>query len=412
MSKVDDGSERASGGAVRLAGRALLATQSDERLVELARRGSEPAFEAIVERYRGPLGRYCRGLVAPSRVDDILQHTFLSAYRTVRSDGRDLTLKPWLYRVAHNAALDALRRDARGFEQLDESYDGVERPDQALERKESLRALIAGLSGLPQRQRAALVLRELEGRSYKEIERELALNGGSLRQLLYRARSNLRTVASAVTPPALFLRPEVPLGIATGAGAAKAGAVVATTAVIGAVALSSGPGKPDADAAEKNGGGGSALMGAPSSSETTEGRDPWATASERRRARSDAGGRRTPRRSAEGAPTGDGAGPKVRPGTGSPGLDAGEAPAGADDSPAGDDSPGGDDAPGGDDSPGGDDGFGGGDDGLGGGDDGSAPAAPNTGGGGDDVEANSAPPAPSAPAVPGNPLGEEPDDED
>jgi RNA polymerase sigma factor (sigma-70 family) len=405
MLDVGGSSQGTPRGPVRLAGCALLASQSDERLVELARRGSEPAFEAIVRRYRGPLGRYCRGLAPPSRVDDILQDTFLSAYRTLRSDGRDLRLKPWLFRVTHNAALDALRREARGFEQLDESYDGVERPDQALERKEGLRVLISGLAGLPDRQRSALVLRELEGRSYEEIERELGLSGGALRQLLYRARGNLRTVASAVTPPALFLRPEVPLGIATGAGAAKAGTVLATTAVVGAVALSTG-GKPEADAAGKKGAGGSAVISASSAPKTTEGPDPWATASERRRARIDAGGRRTPRRSADSAPNGVPAGPKVRQGTGSPGLGAGEVPGEDDDSPASDDSPEGDDSPASDDSPRGDDA-------PEGGDEGSAPSAPVVGGGGDDeVEANTAPSIPAVPQAPDDPPGEELEDGD
>jgi RNA polymerase sigma factor (sigma-70 family) len=405
MSDVGGSSQGPPRGPVRLAGCALLAGQSDERLVELARRGSEPAFEAIVRRYRGPLGRYCRGLAPPSRVDDILQHTFLSAYRTLRSDGRDLRLKPWLFRVTHNAALDALRREAPGSEQLDESHDGVERPDQALERKEGLRVLISGLAGLPDRQRSALVLRELEGRSYEEIERELGLSGGALRQLLYRARTNLRTAASAITPPALLLRPEVPLGIAAGAGAAKAGTVLATTAVIGAVALSTG-GKPEADASGNNGAGGGADTSAASGPTTMEGRGPWATASERRTARIDAGGRRTRRRSADSDPNGVPAGPKVRQGTESPGLGAGEVPAEDDDSSASDDWPGGDDSPEGDDS--------GGDDAPEGGDDGSTPSSPMTGGGGgdDDVEENTVPSIPAVPQAPDDPAGEELDDGD
>jgi RNA polymerase sigma factor (sigma-70 family) len=407
---LESGSREHRSGSARLAGRGLLAAQSDERLVNLARWGSEPAFEAIVERYYGPLARYCRSMVAPARVDDILQHTFLSAYRRLRSDGRELTLKPWLFRVTHNAALDALRRDSRGYEQLDESYDGVERPDQALDRKESIRALVVSLAGLPERQRSALLLRELEGRSYEEILHELGVTRGALRQLLHRARTNLRTAASAFAPSGLFLRPELPLGGAVGAGAAKAGAVIATTAVIGAAALSTGHGKPEADAAEKSGGGRSAVIGAPSASETTEERDPWATASERRGARIDAGGRRTPRRSAARRHNGVQAGPKVRQGTGSPGLAVGEEPGAGDDSAGNDDPLGQGDTSGGDNLAGGD-GWPARDDGPGGADDDSAPSVPAMGdvGADDDAGDDSAPVTPQAL---GGSTGEEADDDD
>jgi RNA polymerase sigma factor (sigma-70 family) len=246
---------------VRLAGRAALSAQSDERLVELARDGSEPAFEAIVQRYRGPLHHYSARIAPRSSVDDIVQHAFISAYRRIQDNGCELTLKPWLFRVAHNAALDALRREARGFEELDESMDGVERPDQALERKESLRALVSALGGLPERQRSAILLRELEGRSYQEIERELGLAGGALRQLLYRARTSLRTAASAITPPWLLVaeRSNVPRAetiqrigeLASGPGAAavvKTGALIAATGVIGAAAVSTSTGDQPAQA--------------------------------------------------------------------------------------------------------------------------------------------------------------------
>jgi RNA polymerase sigma factor (sigma-70 family) len=397
MSNAGGKSQGIPKGPIRLAGRAMLAAQSDERLVELARRGSEPAFEAIVERYRRPLGRYCGALVPPSRVEDILQHTFLTAYRTLRSDGRELMLKPWLFRVSHNAALDVLRREARGYDQLDESLDGVERPDQALERKESVRALVAGLGGLPARQRAALVLRELEGRSYPEIEQELGLAGGALRQLLYRARSNLRTAVSALTPPALFLRPELPLGLAGGAGAAKAGTVLATTAVIGAAALSTGGEKPRANPADKPEGASGALTGA-RSPEGKGGRHSEVTGPERGRARPDAGGRRASRRSADGPPDPTRGRPERRSASASP------VASGEDDSTEVDDGPEGDD--GGGDDGGGDDGSSGGE-GIGGDDD-SAPRSPVAGGdqGGDDVGETTAPAVPAPPEPPDDPPDE------
>jgi RNA polymerase sigma factor (sigma-70 family) len=249
----------------RLAGRAVLGTQSDQRLVELVRGGSEPAFEAIVERYRGPLRRYCRQMAPRSCVDDVVQHTFLSAYLALTSDGRDLNLKPWLFRVTHNAALDALRREAWSSEGFDESYEG-DRPDLVLEHKNSLRTLLSDLGNLPERQRAALVLREMEGRSHDEIARELGVTGGAARQLLNRARNGLRAAASALLPPVLFLPAEakgdrhevieriaeLASGPGAAAGVAKAGAVVATTGAIGAAALSNGGLEPPAPAGERS----------------------------------------------------------------------------------------------------------------------------------------------------------------
>ena len=81
-------------GSVRFAGRQVLRTQTDQRLVELAQSGSEPAFETIVERYRGPLSRYCRRFVPSSRVDDVLQQAFFDAYRAIHDERRNVTLKP------------------------------------------------------------------------------------------------------------------------------------------------------------------------------------------------------------------------------------------------------------------------------------------------------------------------------
>jgi RNA polymerase sigma factor (sigma-70 family) len=185
--------------------RALIATQSDERLVELVREGSDPAFEVIVQRYRGPLCAYCRRILPSSAVEDVLQETFLSAYRQLRADERELTLRPWLFRVAHNAALNAVRRASwRRAERLDESHEGAARPEQELARGERLGRLVRGLRPLPKRQREAIVLRELEGRSHAEIARRTGATTGAVRQLLHRAREQPRAGATALAPVWVF----------------------------------------------------------------------------------------------------------------------------------------------------------------------------------------------------------------
>src|ERR671915_396848 len=234
----------------RLAGSRLLATQSDERLVDLSRAGSEPAFEAIVARYRGQLLRYCSALLGRERGEDAVQQTFVNAYDAMLRDDRPLLLRPWLYRIAHNMAHNALRDHALRHEPLDrEVAPMADRPEQALERREQLRSVLDSVQDLPPRQRDALVLRELEGRSYDEISAALGVGGGAVRQLLNRARTTLRTAATAVTPVGLLLRlPTAGSGagesaaarVAEMTGAARAGAVVskvaATALVTGAVA--------------------------------------------------------------------------------------------------------------------------------------------------------------------------------
>jgi RNA polymerase sigma factor (sigma-70 family) len=232
----------------RLAGSRLLATQSDERLVDLSRAGSEPAFEAIVSRYRAALLRYCGALLGRERAEDAVQQTFVNAYHAMHRDERPLLLKPWLYRIAHNTAHNALRDQAVRHEQLDEEGATAERPELELERREQLRSVLASVQDLPSRQRDALVLRELEGRSYEEIAAALGVGGGAVRQLLNRARRTLRTAATAITPVGLLLRlptagsgagESVAARIAELTGAAGAGAVAskvaATALVTGAV---------------------------------------------------------------------------------------------------------------------------------------------------------------------------------
>ena len=190
----------------RLARRPVLSTQSDERLVDLVRAGSEPAFETIVERYRRALMRYVSRLLPPERAEDVVQQSFVNAYEAMHRDAAELNLRPWLYRIAHNTALNALRDRGLRHDELDERIDGVERPDQALERTQGLRELVVAVQALPERQRDAILLRELEGRSYEEIALALGVTDGAVRQLLNRARNSLRATAAAITPMPLLTR--------------------------------------------------------------------------------------------------------------------------------------------------------------------------------------------------------------
>src|SRR6059058_4212797 len=137
----------------------LLRTQSDRRLAALAADGHDRAFEAIVERYRRPLARYLRRLLSGPLAEDVLQATFVNAWRSLQrgTDVRDL--RPWLYRIAHNQAVNALERaeprlaPAAGTEAL----VTVAGPEAEVEQRDVLARALTAISALPDRQRAALV---------------------------------------------------------------------------------------------------------------------------------------------------------------------------------------------------------------------------------------------------------------
>ena len=113
----------------RLAGRPLLRMQTDERLVDLVRAGNDRAFEAIVDRYRRPLLRYCCRLLPPNRAEDVVQQAFLNAFAALRRNEAAIDLRPWLYRIAHNASLNALRENGWSDEELQAFVDkGQPRP--------------------------------------------------------------------------------------------------------------------------------------------------------------------------------------------------------------------------------------------------------------------------------------------
>ena len=233
----------------RLAGGAILAMQSDERLVKLVRAGHERAFDAIVERYRKPLVRFCARILPESRCEDAVQQAFINAHAALTSSDEAVQLKPWLYAITRNAALNMLRQNGWNYDQIPLDFDGVRRPDQVFEQRIELQETVAALNELPDRQRDALVMREFEGRSYDEIALALGANDGAVRQLLNRARVTLRNAASMLVPPPLVVRAAaaVPSGdgrrlteIVGGLGAAgiaKAGAtaLVAGSLVVGAV---------------------------------------------------------------------------------------------------------------------------------------------------------------------------------
>lgn len=188
----------------RLAGAALLKAQSDSRLADMTRAGNDRAFEAIVIRYKGQLLRYCSRILPDGRADDAVQQTFVNAYAALHRDTTLLSLRSWLFGIAHNVSLNLLRQ--RSHEPL-EGHSGAGEPaDATFERRERLREVLAAVAALPPGQRDALLLRELEGRGHEEIARELGVTGGAARQLISRARNGIRAAAAAILPFPLLMR--------------------------------------------------------------------------------------------------------------------------------------------------------------------------------------------------------------
>ncbi|HEY2335517.1 MAG TPA: sigma-70 family RNA polymerase sigma factor [Solirubrobacterales bacterium] len=230
----------AEGFAARLLVGPALRTQPDRRLVALVRDGYELAFEEIVRRYGRPLARYA-GAIVGNRADDVTQDAFSKALLALRRDGAEIELRPWLFRIVRNTALNELRDRPPSPELLAEAIAGGSNPAEELERREELTDLMRRLQSLPEPQRAAIVMRELEGLSHEEIAAALGLSGGGARQAIYRARQALREGLGMLLPLPL-LRLLIDHGgdaAAVGAGAGAGGAAAASGAGAG-MALKAG----------------------------------------------------------------------------------------------------------------------------------------------------------------------------
>ncbi len=184
---------RAPAGLGRRPAPILLRLRSDDQLVALFRLGNEDAFQVIHDRYRARLFAYARQMLAGSRADaeDALQDVFIRAYGALRADNRPLTLRAWLYRVAHNRCIDQLRKPQQNVVEL---FDNVRSPDDPLDeiqRRDDLRRLIADVRRLPEQQRSALLMREMEGLSYAELAGALEVTVPAVKSLLVRARMGL-----------------------------------------------------------------------------------------------------------------------------------------------------------------------------------------------------------------------------
>lgn len=168
---------------------------SDERLVRRAAAGSQEAFAAIFERHHQALHRYCRSLLGNEHdAADALQNTMIKAMRALAGETRQIALRPWLYRIAHNESISLLRTrrpdsDLDAVQDLsDHAHAGV------IESRERLRALTEDLSELTERQRGALLMRELGGMEFAEVADALQTTPATAKQTIYEARCALQAL--------------------------------------------------------------------------------------------------------------------------------------------------------------------------------------------------------------------------
>lgn len=184
----------------------VLRTQPDERLVVLAGRGSEAAFETLVQRYQRPLLAYCRRLLlSDSRSEDVVQQALLAAWTSLQNGAEVREVKARLYRIAHNQAVSARCRPGYDFVELHESMSGVDALEADLERRTLMHETLVAVAALPKLQREAILGTAVDGRSYGEVAAALGVTDKAVRGLIYRARLSVRSAMAAVAPAPLVV---------------------------------------------------------------------------------------------------------------------------------------------------------------------------------------------------------------
>jgi len=171
----------------------------DHELVAAFRAGSEAAFAEMHRRHAAPLLGFVRRMLHGTGADaeDAVQDAFIRAHLALRATDRPMALRAWLYMIARNRALDALRA-RRGSCPLDERGPALACADDPVEtaaQREQVRRIVEELARLPERQRLALVQRELCGASHADVAEQLGTSVSATKSLIVRARTQMRAAA-------------------------------------------------------------------------------------------------------------------------------------------------------------------------------------------------------------------------
>jgi RNA polymerase sigma factor (sigma-70 family) len=178
----------------------LLKLQGDAKLVAMVRSGNPGAFETIVDRYQGRLLGFSRQMLGSTEdAEDVLQEVFVNAYKAMLRDEREINLRPWLYRIARNRCLNHLRKPTADAQESMDMVPAVEASSTAerVHNREEFRQLLVDVKKLPETQRSALLLREMDALSYEEIAAAMDTTVPSVKSLLVRARISLAEASQA-----------------------------------------------------------------------------------------------------------------------------------------------------------------------------------------------------------------------
>jgi RNA polymerase sigma factor (sigma-70 family) len=171
------------------------ALTSDARLAQRAAERDERAFAAIFRRYHQEIYRFCLSILGNAEdARDAMQNTMVKALQALPGEKREIQLRPWLYRVAHNESIDLVRKRRETTAVDPELTVVTESLAETAAQRERLRQLLLDLGDLPDRQRAALVMRELGGLGFEQIGEAFETSPAVARQTVYEARLNLRSL--------------------------------------------------------------------------------------------------------------------------------------------------------------------------------------------------------------------------
>lgn len=176
--------------------------ECDQLLVERVRDGDKQAFDLLVAKYQRRLMRLLSRIVHdPAEAEDVVQETFIKAYRALRHFRGESAFYTWLYRIGINTAKNHLATQGRRMpasidanaEQAEFFNDGeylrdINTPESMLASKQIAQTVNAAMDGLPVDLRTAIALREIEGLSYEEISDIMACPIGTVRSRIFRAR--------------------------------------------------------------------------------------------------------------------------------------------------------------------------------------------------------------------------------